>query len=84
MQQSQSLALRVGMQDPSAHYASANRLFAGAVCRVADQRARVQRMRHSGHPIEEAENLLDLFERTLVIVGDHRRMVDAEMAQWLN
>jgi len=72
------------MQDPSEHYAAANRHFVAAVCRVADHRARVERLRLGGHPTKEAENLLDIFERTLAIMGDHQRQVSAEMAEWLS
>ena len=71
--------LRMG--DPSEHHAAANWLFAAAVRRVADQRARVERLRLGGLPTEQSEKVLELFERTLAIMEDHRAKLDEEMAQ---
>ena len=67
------------MHDPTEHHAAADRLFAAAVRRVSDQRARVEHLRFGGRPAHEAEKLLHLFERTLPIMADHRSRLDAEM-----
>ena len=74
--------LSIKMHDPSEHHAAAHRLFAAAVRRTADQRARVERLRLGGLATQRSEQVLNLFERTLAIMEDHRAKLDEEMTQW--
>jgi len=71
-----------GMRDPREHLVAANRHLAAGVCRVADQRARCERLRFGGHPTQEAERFLYLLERTLIEMYGHQRLLQAEMAEW--
>ena len=70
------------MHDPREHLAAANRHLAAGTCRVADQRARCERLRFGGCPTHDAERFLWLLELTLTQMQFHQRLLEAEMAEW--
>jgi hypothetical protein len=70
------------MHDPRQHYAAANRHIVKGICRLADQRARCETLRFAGYPVEDAERLVWLLERTLENMRHHLKILESEIAEW--
>jgi hypothetical protein len=63
------------------HLAQARRHLAIGVRRVADQRVRVERLRlrFCGEPVVQANELLQVLERTLTLMFQHRDLLEVEI-----
>ena len=49
---------------------------ARGICRVSEQRARLEYLRYSGNPIDQADEFLRLLEQTLKLMLRHRDMLE--------
>jgi hypothetical protein len=69
------------MSDEESELARTVLHVAGAKRIVAQQHARIAKLKAAGHPTADHEQLLDLFVRTLEAFKDHERLLLREIAE---
>jgi hypothetical protein len=65
------------MDREEVHLVQARWHVARGVCRVADQRARREKLRFGGHPPKLADEFLHVLERTLTLMVRHRDQLES-------
>ena len=69
------------LHDPRGDLDRVQKQIVSGVCRVVEQRARLERLRFAGLPIQQSEHLLRLLEETLSLLQYRRLCLEAQIAR---